>query len=910
MMQGPIERRCHITCRRPIWFRYRAPDFAIPTQGTTFLNCTSGGSSSSGCSRVKNIVAKPRDVAGAYRQFASKPVTVASNSKAASYEKNSLFLRKLAEKTLLGEEQSRAVARQRTNLFTNENTETKAGRRSKQWKQAMEKFGEDWGKLSQSEKRAVEKGKVLEHSFTEKYTPPPRKASDPLFPDYDAVVARQKRLDLKAQQAMLKRTSNLPSVSGATSNRHGGILGSTAREQNFSENFGRQPDRYLQTDTTNTTEEASKELDKFLISVPHGLEPLLEEELYESIFPHTPGTITHMGKGLVFVQGRCELLWNLAITARFVDHVRVLFAPILAFGEAELMRGVKGMEADWGRFLPPHFREEGQNEQENQELLSGQMKMKPNREEDKSTRLGAETNVDHLQIQVVAKCDEKSRLKDVRLVSDLVARSLPVRRVDVATIRRRVLEGEEKTSETSAEDEANQEENKPEAKRRKAAERDLQLYDRFQRHTSPDKDVTQIKVEMRHNKAHLSVYAAARPRLGCAKPCERLPPPVASACIVKCVRAMDYYRGPTELPLESSGFARETLGDQEPAFASGCRSVTGKAAKDMCPPTRILWDPFCSDGGLLLEALSVLQETPPGSPNLNYPMLRFPSHDEQKFQEFQRDLCDRIGFDPELSRPLRSLALVGSHERGVATAIDNFHGYLKRMPRTDVVAEKPNPFLGATFLGEVTTSSFSPDLRDGDPGENAELPVSAYSSKDFPDGAGGKERDGTLSGGRKLSRRRAAPSLVGGMKARSRATQLRQAVQPLHSVSFYKGKCSVEFAEELFSQKFQVPALSSSDAAERHVEIPARSRTLVPPQVTLLTHLPSGPGVSSRYALWAASAVTKILKKCSFVTDAFCLTARGDLQRASSANLDWRVQLRAQNNENGSDLQLLRWQRA
>ncbi|CAD7924739.1 unnamed protein product [Amoebophrya sp. A25] len=560
---------------------------------------------------------------------------------------------------------------------------------------------------------------------------------------------------------------------------------------------------------------------------------------------------------------------------------------------------------------------------------------------------------DDNRLFVSASSDPKSRLKDEGLVSQLVARSLPLRRVDMVVVRRRVMdsamaEGEE--AQRAMREEANakkrggganassdgkqnvesteEQSRDPETLRRKAAKRDLELYNRFQ--NLPEQSHSNVRIELRHNKAFLSVCASGSTAIRCyksslsvaveAKKNPRtaaneidshenssispsatsgiLSPPVAAACFLK-VRSSLTRPYSTALPSLPRTCTREAL------------------------PLTVFWDPFCGDGTLILEALGLLQAVPPGNPNLNYPMLHFPCHDAERYEDFQADLCEQITQQIEKNAAIdasaslfggREIALIGTRAKGarsatsgatstspVETALQNFDTYLRRLPRAaEEEDEGTNPFLGATYLGSTKRLMQKSGLanllearKEQEIKTENEKEVDLHSK--YLDDLKLDPSDYMIDSDTRGGTRHISAGVI---------SELREAVRPVHSVCFRKNEFSVEGAERIYRDFDMMlrPSRSHHAASAPAPERPAPRRGDV--NIVLFTNLPYGPGIADWEVRKAHTALSQILKRCPFVTDAFCVTGRKDLQKDHS----WRVQMRSQNG-NGVPIELLRWQR-
>ncbi|CAD7924741.1 unnamed protein product, partial [Amoebophrya sp. A25] len=120
----------------------------------------------------------------------------------------------------------------------------------------------------------------------------------------------------------------------------------------------------LQGEKSSSTTSGADGIFKFAVYCTPGVETMLEEELEERVFPSIPGEVVHVGsRGLLFVQGGLELLWHMSVCLRLTTEIRVALPPFLAFGEAELMKGVRMLENELTQLLKPIFLDENGSEE-------------------------------------------------------------------------------------------------------------------------------------------------------------------------------------------------------------------------------------------------------------------------------------------------------------------------------------------------------------------------------------------------------------------------------------------------------------------------------------------------------------------------------------------------------------------
>lgn len=66
-------------------------------------------------------------------------------------------------------------------------------------------------------------------------------------------------------------------------------------------------------------------------------------------------------------------------------------------------------------------------------------------------------------------------------------------------------------------------------------------------------------------------------------------------------------------------------------------TVAGKTSRNIPPKTLphenlVIWDPFCQNGTMMLELLSILKGDPPGNGNQQFPFLQFYGHNAESFE--------------------------------------------------------------------------------------------------------------------------------------------------------------------------------------------------------------------------------------------------------------------------------------
>lgn len=91
-----------------------------------------------------------------------------------------------------------------------------------------------------------------------------------------------------------------------------------------------------------------------------------------------------------------------------------------------------------------------------------------------------------------------------------------------------------------------------------------------------------------------------------------------------------------------------------------------------------VWDPFCGQGTMLLEALGILLGVPPSSPFAHLPFKHWPSFNEMRFNEVVR----KIKMQPQRSN-LNNLTLLGTCRDPELAGIAQSHltGFLKALPQ-------------------------------------------------------------------------------------------------------------------------------------------------------------------------------------------------------------------------------------
>jgi len=89
----------------------------------------------------------------------------------------------------------------------------------------------------------------------------------------------------------------------------------------------------------------------------------------------------------------------------------------------------------------------------------------------------------------------------------------------------------------------------------------------------------------------------------------------------------------------------------------------------------LIWDPFCGQGTLLLEALGICLGVPPASPAMPLPFTNFPMFDSERFERTIQGL--RVM--PHHS--IASLSLLGTETGSVDAAKGNMKAFVRTMPR-------------------------------------------------------------------------------------------------------------------------------------------------------------------------------------------------------------------------------------
>ncbi|GAW79963.1 hypothetical protein, conserved [Plasmodium gonderi] len=89
-------------------------------------------------------------------------------------------------------------------------------------------------------------------------------------------------------------------------------------------------------------------------------------------------------------------------------------------------------------------------------------------------------------------------------------------------------------------------------------------------------------------------------------------------------------------------------------------------------------DPFCNDGGILFETLSILMSSPNGSPSIKYPITSFPLHSPSTFYE----VLNEVSLTPQ--KNINHVYFLGIDENKdhIKQANENLKIFFETMPRS------------------------------------------------------------------------------------------------------------------------------------------------------------------------------------------------------------------------------------
>ena len=146
-------------------------------------------------------------------------------------------------------------------------------------------------------------------------------------------------------------------------------------------------------------------------------------------------------------------------------------------------------------------------------------------------------------------------------------------------------------------------------------------------------------------------------------------------------------------------------------------ALAGAVIKSECltTPNSVVWDPFCGQGDLILEAASIASGQPTGSPSLPYPFTMYPTHAPESFRELIESLT---------LRPLphaRTIRLIGS-DTNVTEANEALATLIETAPRLITsqsgiapqvrFTDQPKMQLAETLQGQAMIVTVLPDKMD------------------------------------------------------------------------------------------------------------------------------------------------------------------------------------------------------